>query len=150
MTTETVAADTPVRPQDAQAALALVQRISSSWAQGDADTMCTVYSEDASIVLPGFYLKGRDQIRAALAAQFEGRWKNTKVLGAPLELRYLSEDSLLLISEGGAFAPGAAEVPVESAIRGIWFFLKRDGEWLIHAYGNTPVGHTIPVPEEQR
>lgn len=150
MSTGTITAGSPVRPEDAAAVKELVQRITVSWAEGDADTLVTVYSQDASIVLPGATLKGRPEARDWMAQAFAGKWKNTKVLGSPKELRYISEDMMLLVSEGGAYPPGATEVPVEHAIRGMWLFIRCDGQWLIHAYANTPVGNSIPLPDSVR
>ena len=135
-----------VRQEDAEAVRGVVQKITASWRDQDAGRMAEVYAEDATIVLPGTYLKGRAAIRDAMAAQFQGKWNGTQVLGKPLELRYLGEDMILLVSEGGAYPPGATEVPLEHAIRGFWFFVKRDSRWLVHAYGNTPAQQTFPLP----
>jgi uncharacterized protein (TIGR02246 family) len=143
MTTEVA---TPVRAEDQAAVLGLVQRITTAWQANDAETLCTVYAQDASIILPGAHLKGRPAIQDWMTQALAGKWKGTQVLGAPLELRYLTDDTLLLLSSGGAYLPGATEVPVEHAIRGMWIFQKRDGEWIITAYGNTPVGSTLPLP----
>jgi uncharacterized protein (TIGR02246 family) len=150
MTAETAPSATPVRPEDAAAVTEIVQRITTSWNANDADVLSTVYAEDASVILPGANLKTRAAIRDWMAESFAGKWKGTHVLGSPLELRYISDDIMLLVSEGGAYLPGSVEVPVEHAIRGMWFFVKRDGEWLVHAYANTPVRHTIPLPESHR
>jgi uncharacterized protein (TIGR02246 family) len=139
-----------VRPEDAAAVQALVERITVSWNANDAASMCTVYADDASIVLPGAVLKGRPDTEEWMAEAFRGKWKGTHVLGHPIELRYIRDDVMLLISQGGAFMPGDAEVPEKFAIRGIWLFVKEDGEWLIHGYGNAPVGDTIPLPATLR
>jgi uncharacterized protein (TIGR02246 family) len=135
-----------VRQEDAAAVREVIQKVVVSWRDQNAAKMAEVYAEDATIVLPGAYLKGRTAIAQAMAAQFQGKWKGTQVLGNPLELRYLGEDTILLVSEGGAYPPGASEVPLEHAIRGFWFFVKRDGQWLVHAYGNTPAQQTFPLP----
>jgi uncharacterized protein (TIGR02246 family) len=139
-----------VRPEDAGAVQALVDRITVSWNANDAASLSTVYAEDASIVLPGAVLKGRPAIEKWMAEAFSGKWNGTHVLGHPIELRYVRDDIIMLISHGGAFLPGSAEVPEKFAIRGIWLFVKNDGEWLIHGYGNTPVGETIPLPPHLR
>ncbi|GAB3971221.1 SgcJ/EcaC family oxidoreductase [Plantactinospora veratri] len=140
----------PVRPEDEKAVRDIVARITGAWNENNADELSTVYSEDASIVLPGAHLKGRPAIRDWMAEAFDGKWKGTHVLGAPLELRYIRDDVMLLLSQGGAYPPGATEVPVEHAIRGIWVFVKQDGEWTITGYGNTPVRAPIPLPDGPR
>lgn len=139
-----------VRPDDAAAVQEIVRRITMSWNENDADSLCTVYADDASVVLPGAQLKGQKNIREWMAQAFDGKWKGTHVIGQPLELRYLRDDVLLMISQGGAYLPGSSEVPVENAIRGIWVFIKENGEWTITGYGNTPVRAPIPLPDTHR
>jgi uncharacterized protein (TIGR02246 family) len=135
-----------VRPEDAAAVHEIVQRLTVAWDAGDADALSGVYAEDASIILPGAHLRGRPAIRDWMAAAFDGKWKGTQVLGQPLELRYLADGLMMLISQGGAYPPGATEVPVEHAIRGIWLFAKQGTRWIVTAYGNTPAHTAIPLP----
>jgi uncharacterized protein (TIGR02246 family) len=140
-----------VLPADQQVLVTTMQRLSAAWAQGDAATLADLYAEDASVVLPGdTYLKGRAEIQKWMGDAFEGKWKGTKVLGVPLELRYLQPDVAMMISHGGAYKPGATEVSVEDAIRGIWLFTKTAAGWTIAAYENTPVRATIPIPATNR
>jgi uncharacterized protein (TIGR02246 family) len=135
-----------VRPEDAKAAQALVEHLTKAWNVNDATSLVEVYADDASIVLPGAVLIGKPAIEEWMAEAFRTKWKGTHVLGHLIELRYLREDIMLMVSHGGAYHPGATEVPEKFAIRGIWTYVKTDGEWLIHGYGNTPVGDTIPLP----
>jgi uncharacterized protein (TIGR02246 family) len=139
-----------VKPEDEATVRGMVAHITKSWNANDADELCKVYADDASVVLPGAILKGRPAITEWMAEAFAGKWKGTHVLGFPLELRYIRDDIMLMTSHGGAYMPGAVEVPVEHAIRGIWMFVKVNDEWLIHGYGNTPVRHTVPLPETHR
>lgn len=141
-----------IRPDDAMAIKDIVRRLSAAWADNDADTLSLLYAEQATVALPGgdVYLKGRKEIRDWLAEAFETKWKGTHVLGMPLEIRYIRDDIIVMFSHGGAYLPGAAEVPVEHAIRGFWLFLKYDTGWIIDAYENTPVEATIAIPDETR
>lgn len=141
----TTVAPPPVRAEDAAAFQEIIQRLTASWQANDPDTLSMCYSEDASIILPGAHLKGRTAIREFMAQALATKWKGTHVYGVPLEMRYLSEDVALLISHGGAYPPGATEVPEEHAIRGLWIFGKQDGRWIITSYGNTPVRAPIPM-----
>lgn len=142
-----IAPNFSIRDEDGAALLAIVRRLSASWANNDADTLSQLYAEDASVVLPGdTYLKGRPAIRDWLAAAFEGKWKGTHVLGVPLEIRYINDETIVMVSHGGAYRAGASEVSVDDAIRGMWLFIKQGAEWVITAYENTPVQATIPIP----
>jgi uncharacterized protein (TIGR02246 family) len=139
-----------VSAEDAAAVREIVTTLAKSWAQNDADTLAGLYAEDATVALPGdTYLKGRPEIRAWMAAAFEGKWKGTHVLGIPLEIRYVN-DIILMFSHGGAYQPGASEVSVDDSIRGIWVFTRQGSGLTIAAYENTPVRATIPIPDAAR
>lgn len=139
----------PTKTDDEQALRSIVQSLATSWASNDADTLSRLYAEDASVVLPGdTYLRGREQIRTWMASAFEGKWKGTHVLGVPLELRYLNNDIIVMISQGGAYQPGATEVSPDDAIRGMWVFTRAGDGWTITAYENTPVRAAIPIPDK--
>ncbi|MGW1129812.1 SgcJ/EcaC family oxidoreductase [Streptomyces sp. NPDC002526] len=149
MTTDTTAAPTnAVRPHDAAAVRGLIQRVVAAWRAQDAEAFSLVYAPDASVILPGALLKGRTAIHEYMAEAFRGKWKGTHVLGVPKEMRYVGEDEkvVLLLSEGGAYPPDATEVPTEHAIRAMWFFVERDGEWLVDCYANTPMDGVVPMP----
>ena len=151
MSTDTAAPAAPVRPKDADAVRELVRRIVAAWREQNAEKFSLVYAPDASVILPGGVAKGRAEIRTYMAEAFRGKWQGTEVLGVPRELRYLDEAGqvVLLVSEGGAYPSGAAEVPAENAIRAMWFFVKRGGEWAVDSYANTPLGRVVPVPVAQ-
>jgi uncharacterized protein (TIGR02246 family) len=140
-----------ITAEDAAAVREIVTTLASSWARNDADTLAQLYAEDANVVLPGdTYLKGRAEIRDWMGAAFEGKWRGTHVLGVPLEIRYVAEGVCLMISHGGAYQPGASEVSVDDAIRGIWVLVRQGSGWTIAAYENTPVRATIPIPDAAR
>jgi uncharacterized protein (TIGR02246 family) len=136
-----------VTDTDVGAIKAIVRRLAESWAAGDADTLAGLYAEDATVVLPGNPpARGREAIRQFMAGALAGKWKDTHVLGVPLELKPIREDVVVLVSEGGAYQPGTSAVSDSDAIRGLWVFVKQDDEWTIAAYENTPVGQPIPLP----
>ncbi|MFD0890378.1 SgcJ/EcaC family oxidoreductase [Streptosporangium algeriense] len=108
---------TTTSPSDAdRAAVAAVpQRVVDAWAEHDAEAFAGVFTEDGSMILPGLYRKGRQEIRSFMAEAFEGPFKGTQVTGRPIDIRFLSETTGVLITQGGVLAPGETEVSPERA-----------------------------------
>jgi len=46
--------------------------VSSAWEDGDTDAFVAWYADDATAILPGFYLPGKEAIRTSMAAAFAG------------------------------------------------------------------------------
>jgi uncharacterized protein (TIGR02246 family) len=137
MTTSTVQPATD--PAAELAALAAVpQGIVKAWAAHDADAFAKVFVEDGTMTMPGVFCKGHEEIRAFMAAGFENAYKGTQVTGSPLDLVILDDQAAVLITEGGVMRPGETEVAADQAIRAYWVVVKRDGEWRLAAYQNTP------------
>jgi uncharacterized protein (TIGR02246 family) len=120
------------------AVAALPQRVIAAWAAHDADAFASVFTEDGTMILPGLHRKGRAQIRDHMAAAFAGPYRGTQVVGRPFDVRPLAPGVVLLLSEGGVFGPGEAEVSPGNNVRASWLAVLRDGEWLLAAYQNSP------------
>ncbi|MET8051099.1 MULTISPECIES: SgcJ/EcaC family oxidoreductase [unclassified Streptosporangium] len=120
---------------------AVPQRIMAAWAQNDADAFAEVFAEDGTMILPGdVFVKGREGIRSFMAAGYSGPYRGTRVYGEPISATFLGDSAGVLITQGGVLAPGETEVAPERAVRAMWVLSKQDGEWLIAAYQNTPIG----------
>ncbi|MFI9450197.1 SgcJ/EcaC family oxidoreductase [Amycolatopsis sp. NPDC052450] len=128
------------------AVAALTQKVISAWAYNDADTFADVFTEDGTMILPGLYKKGREEIRAYLKDAFADQYKGTQVTGKPVDIRFFSNEVGLLLTQGGVLAPGESEVSDAQAIRAAWFVVKQDGEWKLAAYQNSPATQRLPVP----
>lgn len=131
---------------DQAAIAALTQKVIAAWAYHDADAFAGVFTEDGTMILPGVYKKGRDEIRAFLVESFAGNYKGTQVTGRPLEIRFFTPDSGVLITQGGVLGPGETEVSDAQSIRASWTVVKRDGSWHLASYQNTPAKQQLPKP----
>ncbi|GAA4092642.1 MULTISPECIES: SgcJ/EcaC family oxidoreductase [Actinomadura] len=121
-----------------QAAIAAVpQRVVQAWAAHDADAFARVFVEDGTMILPGVFRKGHDDIRAFMTDAFQGRFKGTQVTGKPIDMRRYG-NTAVVVTQGGVLAPGETEPSKERAIRATWVVVKDQGEWRLAAYQNSP------------
>ncbi|MFF8940336.1 SgcJ/EcaC family oxidoreductase [Streptomyces paradoxus] len=126
--------------QDIAAVADVPKRMMTAWASNDASAFARLFSEDATMILPGdIFKKGVDAIREFMAACYAGPFKGTSVFGVPIDVRFLGAGTAIVITQGGIIAPGEDSVAPEKEIRATWVLGKREGEWLIDAYHNSPV-----------
>jgi uncharacterized protein (TIGR02246 family) len=127
-------------PEALMAELAAVPgRLVSAWAAQDAEAFSQLFIQDGTMILPGVYKKGREDIRAHMEAGYAGPYKGTSVTGTPLEIKPLGSDAFALITVGGVLAPGEEEVSTKEAIRASWILVKDDdGTWRLAVYQNCP------------
>jgi uncharacterized protein (TIGR02246 family) len=123
---------------DQAAIAALTQKVVAAWAYHDADTFAGVFTDDGTMILAGVYCDGPDEVRDYMAKAFEGPYKGTQVTGKPISMRFLGPDTAILLSQGGVLGAGETEVSDDNAIRASWLVSRRDGEWRVAAYQNTP------------
>jgi uncharacterized protein (TIGR02246 family) len=126
------------RTHDEVAIQAVLVDSYGAWEAGDADGMVANYTADATAVLPGALRDSREVIRASMALAFAGPLKGSSTYNKQLSLRFVGRDAAIVISESGILFAGEAEVPDERKVNATWAFEKRDGQWLIAAYHNSP------------
>ena len=56
----------------------------------------------------------------------------------PTNVRFLTDDTAVVISEGGIIFPGQDAVASEGLVRATWVLVRRDGGWRIASYHNSP------------
>ena len=123
---------------DRQAVLDVLARVYQAWEAGDAEAFVADYTEDASVIQSGVYEKDREEIRTNMAAAFAGPLKGSRVAARPVDVRFLTGDTAIVISEGGIIFPGQDAVAKEGLVRATWALVRRDGGWRIASYHNSP------------
>ena len=128
-----------IRAEDVAAIQAVLADSYKAWEAGDAAGMVANYTSDATAIMPGSLRDSRDVIRDNMALAFEGPLKDTSTLNKQLSLRFVGRDAAIVVSESGILFAGQTDVPEAGKVNATWVFEKRDGEWLIAAYHNSPV-----------
>jgi uncharacterized protein (TIGR02246 family) len=127
-----------IRPEDEAAIQAVLVDSYKAWEAGDAAGMVAGYTADATAIMPGSLRNGRDAIRDSMALAFQGPLKGTSTDNKQLSIRAVGRDAAIVISESGILFPGQTEVPAAAKVNATWVFEKRNGQWLIAAYHNSP------------
>jgi uncharacterized protein (TIGR02246 family) len=135
MTGNTITAGTDA---DRQAIRDVLASLYKAWEAGDADAFVADYTDDATVVQPGVYKKDREEIRATMAAAFAGPLSGSRATDQPSSIRFVTDDTAIVISQGGIIFPGQDAVAAEGLIRATWVLVRRDGNWLIASYHNSP------------
>ena len=135
MTSNTTAARSDTDRQTIRDVLADLYK---AWAAGDAEAFVTEYTEDATVVQPGVYKKDREEIRTTMAAGFAGPLNGSRVAAHPVDIRFLTDDTAIIVSEDGIIFPGQDAVASERLVRATWVLVRRDDAWRIASYHNSP------------
>ena len=110
-----------------------------AWEVGDADGMVADYTDDATAIMTGSLRGSRAVIRNSMAAAFDGPLKGTSTYNKELSVRFVGQDAAIVVSESGILFAGETEVPDAGRVNATWVLEKRDGNWLIAAYHNSPI-----------
>ncbi len=130
-----------VRADDEAAIQAVLVDSYKAWEAGDADGMVANYTADATAIMTGSLRDGRDVIRENMALAFEGPLKGSSTYNKQLSLRFAGRDAAIVVSESvtSCSLTQTEWSPDTGKVNATWVFEKRDGQWLIAAYHNSPV-----------
>jgi uncharacterized protein (TIGR02246 family) len=101
--------------------------------------MVADYTADATAIMPGSLRGSRDAIRESMALAFGGPLKDTSTWNKGLSFRFVGSDAAIAVYESGILFGDQTEVPDAAKVNATWVFEKRDSQWLIAAYHNSPV-----------
>jgi uncharacterized protein (TIGR02246 family) len=117
---------------------AVPARMVAAWAAHDAKAFSELFAQDGTLILPGIYKKGRNEIRQFMEAGYAGPYKGTSVTGTPLEVKPLGAGAVALLTVGGVLAQGEKELSSKAAIRASWILVRNQGQWELAVYQNCP------------
>jgi uncharacterized protein (TIGR02246 family) len=124
------------REEDAVAAT--LDEVYAAWAAGDADAFVAPYSEHATAVLPGSYLRDRSAIRATMAEVFAGPLHGSTGVHQVQSVRFPTAEVAIVVSEGGIQFAGQASVAPETRSVDTWVLFRQDGGWRVEAFHSCP------------
>lgn len=124
-------------PTATDAILDLFRRLYAAWGDNDADAFVALYRPDATVVMPGVLHRGREAVRAHMAAGFAGPLKGSRGVDEPLDIRVLGETAIV-VSAAGILMAGEDELPTERRRHATWVLHRTDGAWAVAAYANAP------------
>lgn len=107
--------------------------MSETWEKGDAAQFAACYTEAATVIGPGIYLDGRDDISRSMAAAFAGPLKDSSRPHSPRSARRLSDDAVIVVTESATVLPGEVTTPPDRTHLVTWFLRRHDDRWLIEA-----------------
>jgi uncharacterized protein (TIGR02246 family) len=114
----------------------VLDRLYRAWAAEDPDAIADLYLDDATVVMPGVYRTGSDEVGAYFATGFAGPLKGSRASDEARSVRFAGQDAAVVISEGGVLMAGETSVPASRRVRATWVLARRDGHWRIAAYHN--------------
>lgn len=116
-----------------EAVLATFDAMSDAWARQDGAQFAACYRDDATVIGPGIYLRGRDDIDQSMAAAFAGPLKGSRRPHAARSVRFLSGDTAIVVTESTTVFPGEAAAPPDRQHLVTWILTCHDNRWLVEA-----------------
>jgi len=129
----------PENNADSAAAVAAPERARGAWDANDADAFADLFVENGSILFDDDQLTDRDAIRAYLHDAFAGKLAGTRVVTEPIEVKVLTQDVAVVITEGGVLYGDETEVPADRAVRATWVSVRQEGEWRLFSQQTSPI-----------
>ncbi|NUP36100.1 MAG: SgcJ/EcaC family oxidoreductase [Streptomyces sp.] len=113
---------------------------SAAWAAGDAAAFSAWYAPEASVLLPGLRLAGREEIGTAMARAFAGPLHGTRRVHDIASVRLIADEVALVHTASATVAAGQDEPADDQRERVTWVLARMSGRWLIEAYHSSPAG----------
>ena len=110
---------------------AVFKAMSEAWAAPDATEVAACYTDDATVIGPGIYLRGRDDIRQSMAVAFAGPLKDSLRPHSTQSVRFLPGGTAIVVTESATIFPGEAAAPPDRQHLVTWLLTGHDDQWLV-------------------
>jgi uncharacterized protein (TIGR02246 family) len=114
-------------------------RARAAWDRNDADAFADLFTTEGSMLAGDNQLTDSEQIRSYLKEAFAGPLQGTRLIESPVDIRLLTDDVALAVTEGGVIYPGETAPAPERSTRSTWVAARRDGDWRLVSYQTSPV-----------
>lgn len=112
---------------------AAFKAMSDAWARQDAAQFAACYADDATVIGPGIYLRGRDDICRSMGTAFAGPLKDSLRPHSAQMVRLLARGTAIVVTESATILPGEATAPPDRQHLVTWVLADHDGRWLVEA-----------------
>lgn len=114
-------------------------RARAAWDRNDADAFAAVFTDEGSMLAGDNQLTSPEQIRAYMAEAFAGPFAGSRLVDKPIEIRMLTDDVALAVTEGGVAYAGETEPATDRLSRSTWVVARSNGDWRLVSYQSSPV-----------
>lgn len=125
---------------DEQAVRVLFDSVTEAWAANDIDHFVSHYTDEATATLPGFHLPSKAALHKSMGMAFAGPFKGSQRIHQVQKVRFLNEDTAIVITRSATQFPGETEPAADQWSMATWVLTRHDGTWLIEAYHDCPAG----------
>lgn len=126
------------QPHSDREVRAVIDQVYQAWAENDADAFVVPYAQDATALLPGAYLAGREAIHASMKAAFAGPLLGSTPVHEVESIRYPRPDAAIVIGKSATIPAGQSEPMPASRGHDTWVLARNDGTWQVHAFHTSP------------
>ena len=130
----------PSTEKDEREIRELMERLSDSWARGDAQAYGAEFTEDCDYVaFDGTRFRGPSEPQTHLARLFDTVLKDSRLEGEVESVRFVSPDAAVVHWTGSVAYPWQERVSRRRLSRQTLVMVRRDGRWRATAFQNTRV-----------
>lgn len=116
----------------------VTEAVMKAWADNDATAFAAHYAPQATVILPGIHLRGREEIETAMAVAFAGPLKGSQRRHLVRNVRMLADDVAVMFTRSITIRPEEDEPTLDLWPLAAWTLSRSSGMWLVETYAECP------------